>query len=93
MSGRRPEKVDDALDAFRDNQLPRCRQQSGYKGFTLLADRGTGEVMGISFWENESDLKSADNLGREAREGIQQAGGGQGEIQRRDWELILDDEL
>jgi heme-degrading monooxygenase HmoA len=86
-----PDKVDDAIQAFKDEQLPKYQRQSGYKGFTLLANRETGRVIGISFWETDSDLHSADELGRQAREDIQQRGGGEGDIERVDWEVVLDD--
>jgi heme-degrading monooxygenase HmoA len=86
-----PDRLDDAIQAFKDEQLPKYQQQGGYKGFTLLANRGTGQVIGISFWESESDLHAADELGRQAREDIQQRGAGQGDIERVDWEVVVDD--
>ena len=86
-----PDKVEDAIQLFREEYLPRYREQSGYKGFTLLANRDTGKVMGISFWESESDIRGSDELGRQARDDIQQQGEGRGEIERVDWEVALDD--
>lgn len=86
-----PANVDDAIQTFRDEHLPRYKDQSGYKGFTLLANRQTGQVLGISFWEAESDLRAADDLGQEARESLQERGNGQGDIERVDWEVVVDD--
>jgi heme-degrading monooxygenase HmoA len=86
-----PDKLDDALQAFEDEQLPKYKDQSGYKGFTLLANRQTGQVIGISFWESESDLHATDELGRQAREDVQQRGGGQSDIERVDWDVVVDD--
>src|SRR4051812_29326332 len=57
------EKVDEAISAFEEEQLPRYKEQDGYKGFTLLADKDSGEVLGISFWESEDALKASDELG------------------------------
>lgn len=85
-----PDRVDAAVAAFEEEQLPRYRQQGGYKGFTLLANRSSGKVLGVSFWESQDDLRSSDQLGTEAREAIQQAGGG-GSIVREDWEVAVDD--
>jgi len=85
-----PDRVDDAIRAFEDEQLPRYKEQGGYKGFTLLANRQTGQVLGVSFWESESDLRAADELGQQAREQVQERGGGQSGIERVDWEVVLD---
>jgi heme-degrading monooxygenase HmoA len=86
-----PDRLDDALRAFEEGQLPQYKEQSGYKGFTLLANRQTGQVLGISFWESQSDLQATDELGQQAREQLQERGQGQGDIERVDWEVVLDD--
>jgi heme-degrading monooxygenase HmoA len=83
--------LDEAINSFRDEFLPRYQQQSGYKGFTLLANRETGQLMGISFWESESDIQGSDDLGQQTREEMHRRGGGQGAIQRTDWEVVVDD--
>ena len=86
-----PDKVDDAVGAFESEQLPKYKESSGYKGFTLLVNRQNGKVVGVSFWESEDDLRASDQLGSEAREQVQERGDGQGDIQREDWEVVLDD--
>lgn len=86
-----PDRVDDAIRGFESDQLPRYREQSGYKGFTVLADRESGKVIGISFWESEADLHASEELGSQARESVQAAGGGQSEIVRQEWEVVVDD--
>jgi heme-degrading monooxygenase HmoA len=85
------DRIDDALEAFRTEHLPRYRQQSGYKGFTLMVNRRTGQMLGVSFWESESDLHGTDELGNEARQDLQARGGGEGAIERADWEVVVDD--
>ncbi len=35
-----PDKIDDAVSQFEDGVIPRFREISGYKGFTLLVNRG-----------------------------------------------------
>lgn len=88
-----PDRVDDAIKAFASDQLPRYREQSGYKGFSLLVNRQSGKLLGVSFWKSEDDLEASDELGAEAREGLQHAGGGSGDIVREDWEVAVDDEV
>jgi heme-degrading monooxygenase HmoA len=86
-----PDKLDDVIQTFQGDQLPQYRQQSGYKGFTLLANRQTGQLLGISLWESEADLHAADELGTQTREEMHRQGGGQGAIERGDWEVVVDD--
>lgn len=87
-----PERLDDAVQAFESEQLPRYREQSGYKGFTLMAHRKTGKVLAVSFWESEGDLHESGELGNEAREVLQrEGGGGRGEVVHEDWEVVVDD--
>jgi heme-degrading monooxygenase HmoA len=86
-----PANIDAAVSQFEIEQLPRHRDQGGFKGFTLAVNRGSGEMIGTSFWESEDDLHASDELGKEAREGVQQTGGGRSEIKRRDWEVVVDE--
>ena|SRR5687767_7974379 len=86
-----PDRVDAAVSAFDEEQLPRYREQDGYKGFTLLANRGSGKVLGVSFWESQGKLRASDQLGSEAREAVHSAGGGQSEIVHEEWEVLIDD--
>jgi heme-degrading monooxygenase HmoA len=86
-----PERLDDMVRQLEAEQIPRYREQSGYKGFTVLADRGTGKVIGISFWESESDLQASEDLGREARSQAAETGGATSEPVRQSFEVLLDD--
>ncbi len=44
-----PDKIDDAVSQFEDGVIPRFREISGYKGFTLLVNRESGKAFGVSF--------------------------------------------
>jgi hypothetical protein len=57
----------------------------------MLANRETGQVMGISFWETDADLQATNELGAEARQDLHGRGGGEGAIERIDWEVLVDD--
>ena len=85
------DKVDDAISAFESEQLPRYKEQDGYKGFKLLADRDSGEVLGISFWESEDALKASDELGEEARADIKERGEADADPEAKRWEVVIDD--
>ena len=86
-----PDRVDDAVKAFESEQLPKYKDMSGYKGFTMLADRGSGEILGVSFWETEDDLRASDELGAEARAQLHETGIGSQDPVRQTWEVVVDD--
>jgi heme-degrading monooxygenase HmoA len=85
-----PDRVDDAVRSI-EEMLPRYREQNGYKGFTVLADRGSGKVVGVSFWESQEDLQASDDLGAQARSAAAESGGAQSEPLRETFEVLLDD--
>ncbi len=84
-----PDKADEVVDHLKETILPRLEESDGFKGFTLLLDRSTGEGIGISFWESEDAMRASDHLGDEAREGAAQAGSGSDEGAER-FEVAID---
>lgn len=86
-----PAKIDDAVKFWNDEQIPKYRQQAGYKGFTLLVNRDSGKVFGVSFWESEDARRASDDLGQQARAGLAQTGEGS-EQARENWEVAVDDQ-
>lgn len=87
-----PDKIDDAVKFWKDEQLPKYREQDGYKGFTLLVNRDSGKALGVSFWESEDALRGSDELGKEARAGLAETSGGS-EQHRENWEVAVDDQV
>jgi heme-degrading monooxygenase HmoA len=85
-----PDRIDDAVQAIKD-RIPQYREQNGYKGFTVLVNRETGNVFGVSFWESEADRDASDDLGRQAREQAAERGGSQSAPVREAWEVAFDD--
>ena len=86
-----PDKIDAAISQFEDDLLPRYREISGYKGFTLLVNRESGKAFGVSFWESEEGVSASDELGAEARKAMADTGGGSAQS-REVWEVALDDQ-
>jgi heme-degrading monooxygenase HmoA len=86
-----PDRVDDLVAVFEREQVPRFREQDGYKGFTMLVNRQSGRALGVSFWESEDARRASEELGAEARQAARETGGGEGEIVREEWEVVLDD--
>ena len=86
-----PELVDEMARILEAEQLPRYRGQQGYKGFTVLANRETGDVIGTSFWETEADLEAAEELGEQARAQAAEAGDATVDPVTERWEVMFDD--
>src|SRR5438045_935549 len=62
-----PDKAEEATNNVKQNVVPRLEQRDGFKGFTLLIDRSSGEGLGISFWESEEALRATASLADEVR--------------------------
>ena len=86
-----PEQIDDVVRVMTEDQIAMFHGQPGYRGFTGLADRENGTVMGISFWETEADMRAGEELGREARRRVGEAGGTKREPVVDRWEVVFDE--
>lgn len=70
-----PDRMDSAIQQVRDEVLPILREQEGWKGFTVLADRSSGKMLGISFFESEEAVAASDAAVAQARERAAEASG------------------
>jgi heme-degrading monooxygenase HmoA len=85
------DQIDAMVEQLKSNQLPQYRDTEGYKGFTVLADRGSGKVIGISFWESQEALQASEALGSAARAEAAETGQAGAEPVAERWEVVLDD--
>ncbi len=72
-----PDKADQLVSHARENIVPRYEQQEGFKGFTMLLDRSSGNGIGISFWESEQAMKATADIGDQVRQSAADAGSGE----------------
>lgn len=86
-----PERIDDTVRQLEADQLPRFQEQQGYKGFTILADRESGKMIGISYWESEADVEASEQLAAGAREQASSTGQASGEPTVERFEVVFDD--
>ena len=86
-----PGRVNEMVRQLEAAQLPRYREQPGYKGFTVLADYVSGKVIGISYWESEDDMEASEPLGRAARAQAAEIGEAPAQPVRETFEVVIDD--
>lgn len=55
-----PGKIDEWIAILRDSIVPACKQQKGFKGFVVLADRRANKGIAYSIWETEADLEATE---------------------------------
>jgi heme-degrading monooxygenase HmoA len=58
-----PAKMDEATGIYQDSVVPAAKQQKGFKGLFVLADRKTGKGLTIALWETEADMTAGENSG------------------------------
>ena len=85
-----PSRIDDAVGQLESEEVARFREIDGFKGFTLLVDRGSGKTIGISFWESEEKMNASEEAVRESRQRAAETGGAAGAPEVQQFEVALD---
>ncbi len=85
-----PGRIDQAISQLESDDLPRWKELDGFKGFTLLVDRGGGKAVGISFWESEEKMSASEEAVRESRQRAAETGGASGSPEVEQFEVALD---
>jgi heme-degrading monooxygenase HmoA len=49
------EKIDQAIDIYREYVVPAAKKQKGFKGIHLLVDHESGYVISITYWESKEN--------------------------------------
>ena len=62
-----PDELDEGLRDVKERALPVLQQQDGFKGFIALANRQSGELIGITFWESEQAMQASEEVGDRTR--------------------------
>jgi heme-degrading monooxygenase HmoA len=85
-----PERLDDVVDQVESEVLSLLRQQSGFKGFTVLGDRSSGRVIATSYWSSEGDMQASEDAVRDSRERAAEAVGATGGPRVERYEVLID---
>jgi heme-degrading monooxygenase HmoA len=54
-----PDKLDEAIQIYRESILPQLRQQPGFKGVMAVVNRSTGKGISLSLWQTEADAEAS----------------------------------
>ena len=55
-----PQRIDDATRQTEDVWLPQLREIDGFRGATTLADRSTGTIVAITYWQSEDAMRASE---------------------------------
>ena len=51
----KPDKLDEAVDVYRNSIIPAAREERGYKGKLLFVNSADGKAISITMWSTEED--------------------------------------
>lgn len=69
-----PHRIDPVIEDIRTKQMPKMAREPGFGGGYILADRITGRVVGLTMWDNESQMKASEDSARSVRQAIERWG-------------------
>jgi heme-degrading monooxygenase HmoA len=84
-----PTNVGDGITAVHQQVIPAAQKMAGFKGMIALADRATGKMVGITFWETEDAMRSSAESANRLRTATAAAGGAQ-IISVEELEVVVD---
>lgn len=68
--------LDGSVRLIRDKVVPALRQQNGFEGLTVAADRSSGTVTVMALWASEADLAASESAADKVRDETVRAMGG-----------------
>jgi heme-degrading monooxygenase HmoA len=57
------DKIEEALKIYEESVIPEGKAQEGYRGIYLLANKETGKIISISFWDSEEHAIVNESIG------------------------------
>jgi heme-degrading monooxygenase HmoA len=83
-------RIDDVVSQLEEREVPEWEQMDGFKGFTLMADRESGKLVGVSFWESADAMSDSEERLKESRQRAAETGGASGEPTVDRFEVLID---
>ena len=71
-----PEKLEQTIQNYQQQLLPVMKQEAGFRGAVLLANRATGAAQSVTLWESEEAERASRPTGERLRAQAVQSSGG-----------------
>ena len=68
FAGLDPERIDETLQQFQEQELPNLEQQKGFGGITVGVNRRSGQAVAVALWETDGDMRESEKVADQARE-------------------------
>jgi len=85
-----PTRLDEAVARLEEEDLPRFSSLDGFRGFTLLIERASGQVVGTSYWSTKEQMEASEEGVSGLRQRTAEIGGASGEPEVQRFEVALD---
>jgi len=85
-----PGRIDEAVRQVREEEVPGWQRIPGFKGFTLMADRDSGKVVGTSYWASREEMDASAETVKDSRRRAAEAGGASGAPGVETFEIAFD---
>lgn len=85
-----PERVDEAISQVEEQDLPTWKDLDGFRGFTLVVNRSTGEVIGTSYWDSREQMDASEEAVADSRRRAAETGGSSADPEVERYEVALD---
>ena len=76
IPGLAPERIDEAVSMFEEQELPLLEQSEGFEGITVMVDPALGTVAAMSLWDTQQHMRDSEKHAHQAREQAIERGGG-----------------
>ncbi len=76
IPGLAPERIDDAVNMFEEQELPLLEQSEGFEGITVMVDPALGTVAALSMWDTQQHMRDSEKHAHQAREQAIERGAG-----------------
>jgi hypothetical protein len=54
-----PSKIDDAVAVLNEKIIPTLKGVKGFTAVNFMADRSTGKLVGVAFWQDQAALEGS----------------------------------
>lgn len=71
-----PSRIDDGVAAINDKVLPTLKGIEGFRAGNFMADRSTGKLVGVVFWDTEDAMNASAAAVDSIRNAVADATGG-----------------